>query len=38
MANSVSWLASRIKQDKDNRLVSDTQINKWDSITNSRIS
>ena len=33
MANSVNWLASRIKQDENNRLVSDTQINKWNSIT-----
>lgn len=29
MANSINWLASRIKQDKDNRLVSDTQITAW---------
>ena len=29
MANSINWLASRIKQDKDNRLVSDTQIAAW---------
>ena len=29
MANSVSWLASRIKQDENNRLVSDTQITAW---------
>ena len=33
MANNISWLASRIKQDENNRLVSDTQINKWNSIT-----
>ena len=29
IANSINWLASRIKQDKDNRLVSDTQITAW---------
>ena len=29
MANSINWLASRIKQDENNRLVSDTQITTW---------
>ena len=35
MANSINWLASRIKQDKDNRLVSDTQITAWNNKANS---
>ena len=35
MANSINWLASRIKQDKDNRLVSDTQIIAWNNKANS---
>ena len=34
MANSINWLASRIKQDKDNRLVSDTQITAWNGKAN----
>lgn len=29
MANNINWLASRIKQDENNRLVSDTQITAW---------
>lgn len=33
MINSVKWYANRLVQDKDNRLVTDEQINKWDNIT-----
>ena len=32
MANTVSWLGSRIKQDENNRLVTDVQIAKWDNV------